>query len=277
MRMVDARGGCRMPALGLGTWKMGQDASRRKDEVAALRLGFDLGMTLVDTAEIYDQAEEVAGEAIKGRRDDIFVVTKVHQTNSSREGTIAACEASLKRLATDRIDLYLLHNDNGPYPLDDTLESFDRLRRAGKILHYGVSNFDQASMEKVDQKKLGRAVAANQLRYSLARRGLDNGLLAWHGKHQVAVMAYTPLEEGFLKPKPGLAAVAKRHGVSPMVAALAWVMRDLMVVAIPKASNPVHVRENVKAADLRLTAEDLAALDGDYPKPPQGTFDTWTS
>jgi diketogulonate reductase-like aldo/keto reductase len=277
--MVYARGGCAMPALGLGTWKMGDDSAKRKQEVAALQLGFDLGMTLLDSAEIYadGRAEEVSAEALKGRRDQVFVVSKVHQTNASREGTIRRCEASLKRLGTEWIDLYLLHNRGGPYPHDDTLEAFEQLRRAGKIRHYGLSNFDRPDMERSEAMRYGPGVVANQLRYSLVRRGLDNGLLAWHAQQKIAVMAYTPLEEGFLRPKPGLEAVARRHGASPMCVALAWTLRDPMVVSIPKASNPAHVRENAKALDLALTVEDLAALDADYPRPPAGTFDVWNN
>lgn len=279
MRMVYARGGCAMPALGLGTWKMGEDSAKRGAEVAALQLGIDLGMTLVDSAEIYASgiAEEIAGEAVRGRRDRVFVVTKVHQANASREGTIARAEASLRRLGTDWIDLYLIHNMGGPFAHEDTLEAFEHLRRAGKIRHFGVSNFDDAAMERSEAMAYGTGVACNQLRYSLARRGLDNGLYDWHARHKVAVMAYTPLEEGFLKPKGALSAVARRHNVSPMCAALAWTLRHPMVVSIPKASNPAHVRDNAKAMDIVLTAEDLAELDRDYPRPPAGTFDVWTS
>ncbi len=279
MRMVYARGGCAMPALGLGTWKMGDDPAKRKGEVAALQLGIDLGMTLLDTAEIYASggAEEVAAEALQGRRDRVFVVTKVHQTNASREGTIARAEASLRRLRTDWIDLYLLHNRGGPFPHEDTLEAFEQLRRAGKIRHYGLSNFDQPDMERSEAMRHGPGVVVNQLRYSLARRGLDNGLLAWHAQRKIAVMAYTPFEEGMLRPKPGLEAVSRRHGVSPLCAALAWTLRDPMVVSIPKASNPAHVRENAKAVDIVLSPDDLAALDRDYPRPPMGTFDVWTN
>lgn len=279
MRMVRSHGGCVMPALGLGTWKMGEDRARRKAEVAALRLGLDLGMTLIDTAELYASggAEEVVGEAVHGRRDGVFIVSKVHQTNATRDGTIQAAEASLRRLGTDRMDLYLLHNKNGPYPLEATLEAFGRLKRDGKILHYGVSNFDEPAMEAAGRMPHGAGVAANQLRYSLARRGLDNGLLDWHAKRDIAVMAYTPLEEGFLRPKPGLSMVAARLGVSPMCVALAWTLRHPSVVSIPKASHPDHVRENVRAADLKLSTEDLADLDRDYPRPPEGTFDVWSA
>lgn len=277
MRMVRSRGGCVMPALGLGTWKMGDDRNHRKAEVAALQLGIDLGMTLIDTAELYASggAEEVVGEAIRGRREGLFIVSKVHQSGSTYEGTLRAAEASLRRMGTDRMDLYLLHNRNGPYPLEDVLRAFDRLKRDGKILHYGLSNFDAPDMEKAEAMPHGPGVTANQLRYSLARRGLDNGLLDWHAKHDIAVMGYTPLEEGFLRPKPGLAQVAARHGVSPMCIALAWTLRHPSVVSIPKATNPDHVRDNARAIDIKLSKEDLAALDGDYPKPPPGTFDVW--
>lgn len=277
MRLVRSRGGCVMPALGLGTWKMGEDRNHRKAEVAALQLGIDLGITLIDTAELYASggAEEVVGEAIRGRREGLFIVSKVHQTGSTYEGTLRAAEASLRRMGTDRMDLYLLHNKTGPYPLEDTLRAFDRLRQDGKILHYGLSNFDEPAMERALAMPHGAGITANQLRYSLARRGLDNGLLDWHGKNDIAVMGYTPLEEGFLRPKPGLAQVAARHGVSPMCVALAWTLRHPSVVSIPKATNPDHVRDNAKAIGVTLTPDDLAALDRDYPKPPPGTFDVW--
>lgn len=277
MRLVRSRGGCVMPALGLGTWKMGEDRNHRKAEVAALQLGIDLGITLIDTAELYASggAEEVVGEAIRGRREGLFIVSKVHQTGSTYEGTLRAAEASLRRMGTDRMDLYLLHNKTGPYPLEDTLRAFDRLRQDGKILHYGLSNFDEPAMARALAMPHGAGITANQLRYSLARRGLDNGLLDWHGKNDIAVMGYTPLEEGFLRPKPGLAQVAARHGVSPMCVALAWTLRHPSVVSIPKATNPDHVRDNAKAIGVTLTPDDLAALDRDYPKPPPGTFDVW--
>jgi diketogulonate reductase-like aldo/keto reductase len=236
-------------------------------------------MSLIDTAEIYASggAEEVTGEAIAGRRDKVFVVGKVHETNASREGTVRAAEASLKRMRTEWMDLYLVHNRGGPHPHEETLEALHRLKKAGKIRHFGLSNFDQPDMERSEAVPHGSEVAVNQLRYSLMHRALDNALRGWHAERNIAVMAYTPLEEGFLKPRPGLAAVARRHDVSPMCIALAWTLRDPNVVSIPKASNPAHVRDNARAVDITLSAEDLDALDRDYPRPPPGTFDIWNA
>ncbi len=265
-RFARTRTGAEMPVLGLGTWKMGVDPRRKKAEVEALKLGIDLGMTLVDTAELYDEAETVVAEAIEGRRDEIFLVSKVLPSNASRAGTLRAAERSLKRLRTDVLDLYLLHWESS-HPLEETLEACVRLREEGKILHYGVSNFDVGDMEAAESRRGGEGVAVNQILYNLVRRGPERRLMPWCRERKVVVMAYSPFDQGSLPIREGLRRVAERHGVTPMQAALAWTLRLPGVVSIPKAATPQHVRENAAAAGIRLTEEDLAALDRDYPRP----------
>lgn len=256
-----------VPALGQGTWKMGEQARHREAEVRALKAGIDLGMTLIDTAEMYAEggAEEVTGAAIAGRRDEVFLVSKVLPSHASHEQTVRACERSLKRLGTDRLDLYLLHWRGG-YGLDDTISGFEALQKAGKIRHWGVSNFDVSDMEELLALG-GKAVATNQVLYNLTRRGIEYDLLPWSTKHQVPVMAYSPIEQGRLAGHRGLEAVAKRHGKTPAQIALAFVLAQPGVIAIPKASTPDHVRDNAAAAEIVLSAEDLAALDAAFPPP----------
>ena len=268
VRRVTTRGGAEMPALGLGTWRMGEDRAARTDEVAALRLGLDLGIGLIDTAELYGDggAEEVAGEAIKGRRDEVFLVSKVLPANASRQGTLEAAEGSLRRLGTDRIDLYLLHWA-GPHHLQDTLDAFAQLVDEQKILHYGVSNLDAADMAACEALRGGSGVVANQVIYNLNRRGVEWDLLPWCREHEVAMIAYSPLDDGRLVSRPGLAAVARRHGTTIECVALAWTLRQPWVVSIPKATNPEHVKANRAAASLALTDEDLTNIDGDFPPP----------
>jgi len=256
-----------VPALGQGTWYMGVSGRKRADEVAALRLGLDLGMTLIDTAEMYAEggAEEVTGEAMRGRRDEAFIVSKVLPNHASRTATIAACEASLRRLGTDRIDLYLLHW-RGNYALEDTLTGFEALQNAGKIRHWGVSNFDVEDMEELLEVG-GAAVAANQVLYNLGRRSIEHDLIGWSAAHRVPIMAYSPIEQGQLAGNRALAEIGKRHEASPAQIALAFVLSRPGVIAIPKASNLSHVRENAKAAEIALSAADLAALDAAFPPP----------
>lgn len=265
---VRTRGGAVMPNLGLGTWRMGENAASRADEVAALRLGLDLGMGLIDTAEMYGSggAEQVVAEAIHGRRDDVFIVSKVLPQNASHDGTIAACERSLKRLRIDRIDLYLLHWP-GEHPLAGTLRAFAELQRDGKILHYGLSNFDLNEMKRSESLAGGPGVAANQVLYNVQRRGIERGLIAWCAAQGVAIMAYSPFDQGRLRPDAALQRVAARHGAAPAQVALAWTLRHENVVAIPKAARPAHVRDNAKAADIVLTEEDLADIDRAFPAP----------
>ncbi|ESY83526.1 hypothetical protein X740_00495 [Mesorhizobium sp. LNHC221B00] len=254
--------------LGQGTWKMGEDIRRRGDEVAALKLGLDLGVTLIDTAEMYASggAEEVVAEAIAGRRAEVFLVTKVLPSNASRAGVQRACENSLKRLATDRIDLYLLHWP-GSVPLAETVEAFEALKKAGKIRHWGVSNFDIEEMEDLAGLPNGGNVQTNQVLYNLVRRGLEFDLAPWSRKRGIPLMAYSPVEQGALARNARLDAVAARHGATAAQIALAWVMQQEGVIAIPKASSQEHVRQNFAALDIKLTGEDLADLDRAFPPP----------
>lgn len=270
LREVGFSSGAAVPALGQGTWNMGEAAGREATEIAALRRGLDLGMRLIDTAEMYAEggAERVVGAAVAGRRDDVFLVSKVYPHNASREGTVAACERSLERLRTERIDLYLLHW-RGQHPLAETVAAFEALRRQGKIRHWGVSNFDVDDLEELWGVPGGRACAANQILYNLSRRGPERELLGWCEAHAVPVMAYSPIEQGRLPARPALDAVARRHGVDRFAVALAWVLARPNVVAIPKAADAGHVEANRRAADLDLGPDDLAALDAAFP-PPRG-------
>lgn len=257
-----------VPALGQGTWHMGDDRRRRGDELAALRVGLDLGMTLIDTAEMYGDgaAEKLVGEAIAGRRDEAFLVSKVLPNNASRRGTVAACERSLRRLGTDRIDLYLLHWRGGT-PLEETVEAFETLIRDGKIRHWGVSNFDVGDMEGLFALSGGREARTNQVLYNLSRRGVEFDLLPWCRERALPVMAYSPIEQGRLLDRPELGEVASRHGATPAQVALAWLLRQEGMIAIPKAGTEEHVRENRAALDLALMPEDLAELDRSFPPP----------
>ena len=251
---------------------MGEDRSKRKTEMAALRLGIDLGMTLIDTAEMYGEggAEEVIAEVIKGRRGQVFVVSKVYPHNATRKSTIQACERSLQRLHTDYLDCYLLHW-RGSVPLNETIEAFQTLRRAGKILDYGVSNFDTADMKEAFGLPGGDEIVTNQVLYNLEHRGVEFDLLPWSQNHDLPIMAYSPVGhsrtgEKALLGNRAVRLVAERHDATPAQVALAWLLqRD--VVAIPKASNLDHVRENCGALDLRLTGRDLGELDDAFPAP----------
>lgn len=268
MRSVRLPSGETVPVLGQGTWHMGEVAGRRKDEIAALRLGIDLGLTLIDTAEMYadGSAEEVVGEAIAGRRDEVFLVSKVLPQNASRRRTIAACEASLRRLGTDRLDLYLLHW-RGQTPLAETLDAFATLTGAGKIRYWGVSNFDSADMRDLGGVPGGGAVATNQVLYNLTRRGIEFDLLPACIQRGVPIMAYSPIEQGRMLRDATLQAVAGRHGVTAAQVAIAWVLRRDGVFTVPKAGSAAHVRENRAALDLLLTPEDVGDLDRAYPPP----------
>jgi diketogulonate reductase-like aldo/keto reductase len=259
-----------VPAFGQGTWHMGEDRRRAADETAALRLGIELGLTLIDTAEMYGngRAEEIVAEAMGGDRDRLFIVSKVLPYNASQKGVVEACERSLRRLKTDRIDLYLLHWRDS-VPLADTLAGFARLQRDGKIRHHGVSNFDLNDMKEWVGLAGGESVAANQVLYNLSRRGPEWELIPWCRERPVAIMAYTPLEQGRMLNHKGLGEVAVRHGATPAQVALAWLLRQDGMIVIPKATQSAHVRENRAALDLRLTADDLAVLDRAFP-PPKG-------
>ncbi|MBN9074559.1 MAG: aldo/keto reductase [Rhizobiales bacterium] len=247
---------------------MGEDRRLAGQEADALRLGIDLGMTLLDTAEMYASggAEEVVAEAIAGRREKVFLVSKVLPSNASRRGTEAACERSLRRMGVETIDLYLLHWRGG-HPLADTVAAFEALKAAGKIRHWGVSNFDVDDMQELAAVPHGEAVQANQVLYNLARRGIEYDLLPQARAHGLPVMAYSPVEQGALAGDRRLAAIAARHGVTAGQVALAWLLGQAGVIAIPKATRAEHVRQNRAALDLVLAPEDLAEIDRLFPAP----------
>lgn len=262
IRLADSE----VPVVGQGTWRMGENPAARDDEVAALRLGIELGMTLIDTAEMYGEggAEEVVGEAIRGRREQVFLVSKVYPHNASRSGIPQACERSLRRLGTDCIDLYLLHW-RGQYPLAETVEAFERLRQAGRIRRWGVSNFDVE-----DLAELGHTAtcATNQVLYNPEQRGIEFDLLPFCQTHGMPLMAYCPVGQGgSLLRHPAVTEVARRHGTQPGQVVLAWALRHPEVLVIPKAVTPAHVQANAAAASLQLSAEDLSLFDSAFPPP----------
>jgi diketogulonate reductase-like aldo/keto reductase len=261
--------GTDVPALGLGTWRMGEDRRSAAREVAALTLGLDLGMTLVDTAEMYGDggAEEVVARAIAGRRHEAFVVSKVYPHNAGRKSAIAACERSLRRLQIERLDLYLLHW-RGRVPLAETVAAFERLRQDGKIARWGVSNFDTEAMRELRALPGGSECATNQVLYHLGERGSEWDLLPWMREHRMPVMAYCPLGEGRLLSNRKLAAIAERLGATPAQVALAWLVGQRSVMTIPQSSNLAHVRDNRAAIDLALDAAAEAALAAAFPPPP---------
>ena len=272
MRTVALPGGQTVPAIGQGTWYMGERRTDTQREADALRLGIDLGMTLIDTAEMYASggAEEVVAQAVSGIRDRVFIVSKVLPQNASRSRVAAACERSLKRLRTDRIDLYLLHWRGG-HPLAETVAAFEALKAAGKIRYWGVSNFDTDDMQELLGVPGGTGCAANQVLYHPDSRGIEFELLPWCLQHKIPIMAYSPLGHHVrrLLGSSALQAVARRHGTSPAAIAVAWGLRGGNVVSIPKAADPAHVRENAQAAEIDLSAEDLKAIDAVH-RPPAG-------
>ena len=261
-----------MPAFGLGTWRMGESAAKRADEVKALAHGLSLGVTLIDTAEMYGdgEAEAIVADAVGGKRDEVFIVSKVLPNNSSKRGTLAACERSLKRLKTDRIDLYLLHWRGSP-PLRETIEAFQALKDGGKILDWGVSNFDIGEMEELAETSGGNQCATNQVLYNLARRGIEFDLMPWCRQRKMPIMAYSPIEQGRILGHAALGEVARRHGATPAQVALAWLLRQDGVIVIPKATALTHVEQDVAALDLKLNADDRAALDRAFPPPKKAT------
>ena len=270
MKTVALPCGEKVPALGQGTWNMGDSRAKRADEISTLRRGIDLGLTLIDTAEMYGdgRSEQLIAEALAGRRDEVFIVSKVLPVNASRRGTVAACERSLKNLNTDRIDLYLLHW-RGSEPFGETLEALMALQRAGKIRYYGVSNLDFSEMKEWWKATGGAATATNQLLYNLSRRGIEWDLLPWLRERRVPVMAYSPLEQARLFKNAKFAALAKSSSNTPAQMALAWLMAKDDVIVIPKCSSPARVEENAAAREIQLTAAQLAALDAIFP-PPKG-------
>lgn len=270
MKTVTLPSGKRVPAFGQGTWHLGENRATRAEEIATLRLGLDLGLTLIDTAEMYGEgrSEELIAEAIEGRRDEVFLVSKVYPQNASRKGVVAACERSLARLRTDRIDLYLLHW-RGNVPLAETMEAFMALQQAGKIHEYGVSNLDLEGMQELLSVPGGRAVATDQLLYNLARRGIEWELLPWLRERRIPIMAYSPIEQAKLTRNPHLVDFAQRHGMTPAQVSLAWLLDHDDVIVIPKTGRRDRLKENLGAFDHRLTPAQLAELDRLFP-PPMG-------
>ena len=270
-RTVALPGGERVPALGLGTWRMGESARSRRAEVEAVRHALALGYRLIDTAEMYGEggAEEIVGEALAAgpvRREQVFVVSKVYPHNAGRKAMVAACARSLARLRTDRIDLYLLHWRGG-VPLAETVAAFEQLRAQGRIRHWGVSNFDVADLRELWAVGEGERCAANQVYYSAGHRGIEFDLLPWQRQRRLPTMAYCPVEQGALAHDARLQSVARARGATPAQVALAWVLRQPDVIAIPKAVQPAHLRENLAAASIELTVAELAQLDAAFPPP----------
>ncbi len=275
MQTVILPSGEAVPALGLGTWRLGESARSRPAEVAAVRLALQLGYRLVDTAEMYGEggAEEIVGEAIAQAvaagelaREELFVVSKVYPHNASRAGALEACERSLERLGLAHIDLYLLHW-RGQHPLADTVSAFETLKQHGRIRHWGVSNFDVDDMEELLRVEHGKRCAANQVYYAANERGIEFALLPWLRAHGIACMAYCPIDRGRLAGDAALKAIGRRHGASATQIALAWVLQQPGVIAIPKAVRDAHLRENLAAADLRLAPEDAAEIERHFPLP----------
>jgi diketogulonate reductase-like aldo/keto reductase len=261
--------GARMPTFGIGTWRMGEDRRRRADETEAIRHAVDLGYPMIDTAEMYGEggAEEAIADAIAGRRDGLYIVSKVYPHNATRRGTIAACERSLKRLRIERLDLYLLHW-MGSAPFEETIDAFRKLEQDGKIADWGVSNFDLGDLQAW-WKKDGERCGTNQVMFNLARRGVEYDLLPWMQRHGIPLMAYSPFDRGPLARNPALKAVADRHGATAAQVALAWLLRLEGVVVIPKSADRARVAENFGALQVSLTEADLAELDAAFP-PPRG-------
>jgi diketogulonate reductase-like aldo/keto reductase len=257
-----------VPALGQGTWQMAENAGYRAREIEALRLGVELGMTLIDTAEMYGEgaAEELVAEALAAERERVFLVSKVYPHNASRKGVIKACESSLRRLKTDRLDLYLLHW-RGSVPLEETVAGFEELRRSGRIRHWGVSNFDADDMEELFSVPAGENCSTNQVLYNVTRRGPEFDLIPWMTARGMPLMAYSPIEQGRLPRGGALQAIARRHEASPFQIALAWLLNRPGVIAIPKAASAQHVQENRTASEIMLTPEDFAAIDAEFPAP----------
>lgn len=268
MRSIEFPDGARVPALGMGTWMMGEHPHKRASEIAALQRGIDLGMTLIDTAEMYGDgaSEALVGEAIRGRRDGLFLVSKVYPYNASATAMPESCEASLRRLGVECLDLYLLHWP-GRVPLDETVAAFDKLQAQGKIKRWGVSNFDARDMRALLGAPGGLRCATNQVLYNLGRRGIEWDLLPWCRKRNMPVMAYSPIEQGRMLDDPGLCDLAGSLGMTPARLALAWLLHQESIIAIPKAGTPAHVDDNFAATRTALDADTLAALDALFAPP----------
>ena len=270
MKQVVLPCGESVPALGQGTWNIGDEPAKRKDEIDALQRGIDLGLTLIDTAEMYGdgRSESLVGEAIAGRRDEVFLVSKVYPHNASRKAMPRSCEASLRRLGVETIDLYLLHWE-GSVPIAETVQTFEALQRQGKIRHWGVSNLDADAMQALWQVPGGQAVQTDQILYNLSRRGSEWGLVPWLRERRIALMAYSPIEQGRLLRQRGLVQFARKRAMTPAQAALAWLLAQEGVIAIPKAGRRARLEENAGALAHPLSADDLRDLDAVFP-PPRG-------
>ena len=268
MKTLQLKSGKNIPLLGQGTWRMGEKASQKQAEIDALRLGIELGMTLIDTAEMYGEggAEKVVAEAIAGMRDEIYLVSKFYPYNASYQGVIQACDRSLSRLKTDYLDLYLLHW-RGSIPLQETLEGLQHLKQAGKILDYGVSNFDTDDMQEAASLPGGEEIVTNQVLYNLKHRGIEWDLLPWCKNHQVPIMAYSPVEQKAFVNHTRLKAIATKYNATSTQIALSWLLHQDNVISIPKAVSPQHVKENRAALDIKLTAEDIEEIDRIFEPP----------
>jgi diketogulonate reductase-like aldo/keto reductase len=270
MKTVSLPDGRKIPALGQGTWRMGESERAHNDEVAALKLGIELGMTLIDSAEMYGdgRAETVVADAIAGQRDKIFIVTKAYPHNATRERLPQACERSLKRLRVDVVDLYLLHWREKRTSLAETVDTFEKLRAQGKIRYWGVSNFDLSDMNELIAIKNGGNCATNQVLYNLEQRGIEFDLIPWQREHKIPIMAYSPVGHGRrLLENATLKKIAERNGATTAQIALAYLLRQPNIIAIPKASNPTHVRDNARSIDVQLKDVDLQDLDREFPPP----------
>ena len=272
MKHVTLPGGESVPALGMGTWMIGEDATTRAEEIASLQHGIDLGMALIDTAEMYGEgaSEKLVGEAIRGRRERVFLVSKVYPHNAGRKAAQAACERSLRRLGIECLDLYLLHW-RGSEPFAETIEAFETLKAQGKIRHWGVSNLDTEDLQEWVDTPGGAAVAVDQVLYNLTRRGIEWDLLPWCQKRRIPVMAYSPIEQARLLRHSGLCELAGRLGMTPAQVALAWLLQRDAVIAIPKTSTRQHLEENFAALRFSLEADVMAELDRLFPPPRRAT------
>jgi len=270
MRSVDLPSGETIPVLGMGTWHLAEGRHPPEVELDALRTGLDLGMTLIDTAELYGDgaSERFVGRAIAGRRDEVFLVSKVMPTHATYDGTLAACDASLRRLRTDRLDMYLLHWP-GDVPLEETVTAFEELKRSGRIRHWGVSNFDVGDMNALTAVPGGSGVETDQVLYNLTRRGIEWNLLPAGQRVGLPIMAYSPIEQGRLDGHPVLQGIGRRHRATATQVALSWVMSHPGVCAIPQAGTPKHVRENFDALRVVLRQDDVVELDAAFPPPPR--------
>ena len=272
MKHVTLPGGESVPALGMGTWMIGEDAATRAEEIASLQHGIDLGMALIDTAEMYGEgaSEKLVGEAIRGRREQVFLVSKVYPHNAGRKAAQAACERSLRRLGIECLDLYLLHW-RGSEPFAETIAAFETLKAQGKIRHWGVSNLDTEDLQEWVDTPGGAAVAVDQVLYNLTRRGIEWDLLPWCQTRRIPVMAYSPIEQARLLRHSGLCELAGRLGMTPAQVALAWLLQRDAVIAIPKTSTRQHLEENFAALRFSLEADAVAELDRLFPPPRRAT------